>query len=330
MKTYILIDFSNLFFRMKHTSMKGATLDERLGMVMHQMFNGISKVWKKFDANHCIFAMEGKSWRKKVYPEYKRNRKLANMKKTEAELELDEQFFMAANSFTEFLQNHTGVSVIKADDAEADDVIATFIFDRPNDKHIIISTDSDFHQLLAENVTIYDPMKAHYIDMSGVYDDYMKPVIDKKTGKHKTIGDPEYVLFKKCIRGDSSDNIKSAYPRIREKSTKNCIGIDKAFEDRNAKSFEWNTVMLHEWEDHKQQMHLVKDDYFRNKMLIDLREIPNNVRDQIRVAIDLEVTKETSIRDLLFRFMKFCHKWGLVRISENHEYYIDFLRKRYE
>lgn len=330
MNTYILIDFSNLFFRMKHASMKGATLEERLGLVMHNMFNGISKVWRKFDATHCIFAMEGKSWRKTVYPEYKRNRKVRDLKKTESELELDEQFFMAANSFTEFLQKYTAISVVKADDAEADDVIATFVFDNPNDKHIIISTDSDFHQLLSDNTSIYDPMKDNYITLNGVVDEHSIPIIDKKTGKPKTIGDPEYILFKKCIRGDSSDNIKSAYPRIREKSTKNCVGIDKAFEDRNSKSFEWNTVMLHEWTDHTNTTHVVKDLYIRNKMLIDLKEIPEYVREQVREALKLETSKDPNIRDLLFRFMRFCNQWGLVRIGENYSYYIDFLCKRYE
>ena len=219
-KTYILIDFSNLFFRMKHTSMKGATTEERLGLVIHQMLAGIASAWHKFDADHCIFAMEGKTWRKQFYPEYKLNRQVLKLKKTEAEQELDEEFFMAANNFSEFLQEKTAASVITAADAEADDVIATFIYDHPNDLHIIVSSDSDFHQLICNNVTIFNPMQGQYITTMGIYDMQFKPIIDEKTKSQKMLGDPEYILFKKCIRGDSSDNVKSAYPRIREKSTK--------------------------------------------------------------------------------------------------------------
>ena len=80
-KTYILIDFSNLFHRMKHTSMKNSTIDERLGMVMHQMLSGVTSVWNKFNADHCIFALEGSSWRKQFYPEYKLNRKIKTLQK---------------------------------------------------------------------------------------------------------------------------------------------------------------------------------------------------------------------------------------------------------
>lgn len=328
-KTYVLIDFSNLFFRMKHTSMKGASTEERLGLVIHQMLRGIASVWHKFDAHHCIFAMEGKSWRKKFYPEYKLNRIAQKLKKTEAEQELDEQFFMAANSFSAFLQEKTAASVIKADDAEADDVIATFIFDHPNDIHVIVSTDSDFHQLIANNVTMYDPMKGQYITNIGIYDDRFQPVIDNKTKKQKDIGDPEYILFKKCIRGDSSDNIKSAYPRIREKSTKNIVGIDAAFADRHSKSFDWNTVMLAEWTDHNNQRHVVKDLYLRNKILIDLKEIPDVVRDQVRQAIYDEANKDINKRNIGFAFMQFCGKWQLLNISQNATFYTEFLSKSY-
>ena len=127
---------------------------------------------------------------------------------------------MAANSFVEFLQKKTATTVVRAQDAEADDVIATFIMDRPKDIHIIVSTDSDFYQLVGNNTTIYDPMKMQFITNNGVYDDKFKPIIDKKTGKHKVLGDPEYILFKKLFRGDASDHIKSAYPRIPEKINK--------------------------------------------------------------------------------------------------------------
>ena len=39
--------------------------------------------------------------------------------------------------------------------------------------------------------------------------------------------DPEFVLFEKCVRGDSPDNIFSAYPGARLKGTKNKTGIQK-------------------------------------------------------------------------------------------------------
>jgi 5'-3' exonuclease len=309
--------------------MKNASVDDRLGMIMHQMFRGVATVWGKFNADHCLFALEGESWRKQIYPEYKLNRKIKALKKTESEVEMDELFLMAANSFVEYIQKRTAVSVIQAKDAEADDVIATFIMDRPNDIHIIVSTDTDFYQLIGNNVTIYDPMKGNFITNIGVYDEKFQPVIDKKTNKQKHLGDPEYILFKKIIRGDASDNIKSAYPRIPEKSTKNRVGITEVFSDRHSKQFAWNTVMLSEWVDHKNQTHIVKDDYVRNKILIDFTEIPESVRNQIRSAIEIEKNKKIEIRNIGFHFLQFCGKWNLVNIQNNSEYYTDFLRKPY-
>ena len=41
-----------------------------------------------------------------------------------------------------------------------------------------------------------------------------RPVKDKKTKEQKMPGDPEWLLFEKCIRGDTSDNIFSAYPGV--------------------------------------------------------------------------------------------------------------------
>lgn len=330
-KTYLLVDFSNLFHRMKHTTMKNATQDERLGMVIHQMIRGMANAWRKFDVDHCVICLEGKSWRYDVYEGYKLSRKVKKLARTEAEMLDDEEFQKAADELSTFLQEKTAASVIQTPRAEADDIIATFIHDRPNDIHIILSTDSDFHQLLKKpNVTIFDPMKPAFITAIGYYDVDLKPIIDKKTGVQKTLGDPEYVLFKKIIRGDASDCIKSAYPFIPEKSTKSRVGIIEAFNDRKSKEFAWNTVMLSEWVDHNDVRHVVKDVYERNKLLIDLEQIPEHIRDEIREALHAEFNKEFKLSNLVMAFSKFCRKWELVSIAQYMDSNIQFMSKRYE
>lgn len=329
-KTNILIDFNNLFHRMKHQTIKGASDDERIGMVMHQILVGMRSAWKKFDADRCILALEGKSWRKHVYPDYKMNRVAQRLKRKPSEIELDEEFQKAANDFVEYIDKYTNVPAISSPNAEADDVIATFILDRPDEEHIIVSSDSDFHQLIAHNVKMYDAMKGHIITIEGVFDDRMRPVMDNKTKKQKKLDDPEWIVFKKCIRGDSSDNISSAYPRLREKSTKNKVGMIDCFEDRKSKGFEWNTVMLHEWEDHKGQSHKVKDVYELNKLLIDLRMIPDFIMDEVRESINGATKKRIPNSDIGFKFMKFCAKYELVNIGNNPALYLEFLGKVYE
>lgn len=329
-KTNIIIDFSNLFHRMKHQTIKGASDDERIGMVMHQILIGMRSAWKKFDADRCILALEGKSWRKHVYPDYKMNRVAQRLKRKPSEIEMDEEFQKAANDFIEYIDLYTNVPAISSPNAEADDVIATYIFDRPDEQHIIVSSDSDFHQLICPNVKMFDAMKGHIITHEGVFDDRMRVVIDNKTRKQKHIGDPEWVLFKKCIRGDSSDNISSAYPRLREKSTKNKVGMIDCFEDRKSKGFEWNTVMLHEWTDHKGDVKKVKDVYDLNRLLIDLSMIPDFIVDEVRESIEQGTKKRVANSDIGFKFMKFCSKYDLVNIGNMSQAYLEFLGKTYE
>ena len=73
--------------------------------------------------------------------------------------------------------------------------------------------------------------------------------------KPKEIPNPEWLLFEKCMRGDASDNVFSAYPRIRKNK------LLEAFEDRTNQGFAWNNMMLQRWVDHNNVEHRVKDDY---------------------------------------------------------------------
>ena len=75
MKTYILVDSLNMFFRAKHVG-GGKDIDMRVGMAMHIMFNSVKKVWREFSGDHVVFCLEGRSWRKDFYPPYKANRKV--------------------------------------------------------------------------------------------------------------------------------------------------------------------------------------------------------------------------------------------------------------
>ena len=54
--------------------------------------------------------------------------------------------------FTTFLREKTNVSVLRDPKAEADDLIARFVHLHPNDTHYIISSDTDYVQLINENV----------------------------------------------------------------------------------------------------------------------------------------------------------------------------------
>jgi hypothetical protein len=304
----------NLFMRAKHVG-GGKDIDMRVGMAMHIMFNSVKKAWNDFNGDHVVFCLEGRSWRKDFYPAYKANRKVTAAKRTPREIEDDEIFFESYNHMVEFLNDKTNCSVIRQGNAEADDLIATWIQSHPNDQHVIVSTDSDFYQLMATNVKQYNGVTEQTITIEGVFDKKGNPVIDKKTGEPKVLGDPEYVLFEKCVRGDTADNIFAAYPGARKKGSRNKVGITEAFEDRHRGGFNYNNFMLQSWVDHDEVEHRVLDDYKRNRTLIDLTAQPDDIKQECRNTIS-EAVNKPHINNVGIHFMKFAGKHNLVRLTE--------------
>ena len=323
-KTYILVDSLNMFFRAKHVG-GGKDIDMRVGMAMHIMFNSIKKVWRDFEGDHVVMCLEGRSWRKDFYTPYKANRKVTMDKRSAREQEDDELFFESYNDLTEFLDKRTNCSVIQQPNAEADDLIATWIQQHPDDNHIIVSTDSDFYQLIAPNVTQYNGTTDQIVTLEGFKNAKTGEwVIDKKTKEVKTPVVPEWVLFEKCVRGDSADNVFSAYPGARLKGTKNKTGITEAYEDRHEGGYNFNNFMLQRWVDHEEAEHRVRDDFERNKILIDLTMQPDEVKAESKQII--EEAKQQEIRQQVgVYFMKFCAKWNLERMSQNPGDYAEFL-----
>jgi len=323
-KTYILVDSLNMFFRAKHVG-NGKDIDMRVGMAMHIMFNSIKKAWKDFDGDHVVMCLEGRSWRKDFYPPYKANRKVTMDKRSVREQEDDELFFESYNDLTKFLEERTNCSVIQQSNAEADDLIATWIQQHPDDNHVIVSTDSDFYQLIAPNVTQYNGTTDQIVTLEGFKNAKTGEwVIDKKTKEVKTPVVPEWVLFEKCVRGDSADNVFSAYPGARLKGSKNKTGITEAYNDRLTGGYNYNNFMLQRWVDHEEQEHRVKDDFERNKILIDLTMQPEEIKAE-SISIVAEAVNKEPVSQVGIHFMKFCNKWNLERMSQNPGDYAEFL-----
>ena len=183
--TYILIDTANTFFRSRHVI--NGSADIKLGMAFHITLNSIKKAWQDFNGAHLVFCLEGRSWRKDYYEPYKRNRAEARAAASEREQEEDRIFWEAFDTFKEFLIEKTNATVLQHPTLEADDLIAGFIQSHPDSDHVIISTDSDFYQLIAPNVRQYNGVSEQTITIDGVFDKKGKRVVDKKTNAEKAI-----------------------------------------------------------------------------------------------------------------------------------------------
>jgi 5'-3' exonuclease len=327
---YLLIDTANTFFRARHIASRGATAEEKVGMALHLTLSSVQQVVRKYgcEDTHVVFCLEGRSWRKDYYEPYKRNRSDKRAAHTEQEAAEDRMFWDTFDEFCDFLRNKTNVSVLRHEAAEADDLIARFIHLHPDDEHYIISSDGDYEQLLTEQVKQYNGVTGHLITVDGIFDDKGRAVIDKKTNMPKVVGDVRFNLFEKCMRGDSGDNVFSAYPGVRTKGSSKKVGLIEAYADRESKGFAWNNMMLQRWTDHEGTEHRVLDDYLRNVTLIDLTAQPEAVKEYVDATIRNDV-RRTMTSQVGIHFMRFCGKHELVKISEQAESYARWINRPY-
>jgi len=131
------------------------------------------------DAEKAYFVLEGSpKARLEAAPDYKGTR----------EYEVDENYSNQKREIINALINDFPITVLKHPNYECDDIIAHVAYkDHSEDEVIIVSTDTDFHQVFSEhsNIQVYNPVKKSFVEPP----------------------DFDYVVWK-ALRGDSSDNIQ--------------------------------------------------------------------------------------------------------------------------
>jgi 5'-3' exonuclease len=302
-------------------------VEEKVAMALHLTLASTNQIVKRFGIDHVAFCLEGKSWRKSYYAPYKKNRVVDTLSQTVAEVEENKLFWETYDTFIQFLKGKTNVSVLHDPKAEADDLIARFIHLHPEDEHFIISTDTDYLQLITHKVKQYSGVTGELITLEGYFDDKDRLVKDKEKNP-KLLEDPQFLLFKKCMRGDATDNVFSAFPGVREKGSSKKAGLIEAYADRTKRGFDWNNMMLQRWADHDGNEVRVRDAYERNRILIDLTAQP----DDVKLSVDTNIregVRRTTIPQVGIHFMKFCGKYDLQKISTNAETYAKWLNSPY-
>lgn len=132
---------------------------------------------------------------------------------------------------------------------EADDIIYALC---SYTKHLvtIVSSDGDFEQLITERVRIFNPTQFSF---------------------RPRPRDVAFNLFIKCIRGDRGDNIPSILPMITLKR------LQQAYQHSNPVEF---------LQQHYRFSPDLQKDYERNRMLIDLKYLPNEFKTALKQKID--------------------------------------------
>jgi len=148
----------------------------------------------------CIIVFDGKNGtkkRKKLYPEYKSQRKVRHRFNRNVDWStspVDEEYSMRMqlSRLIKYL-DQLPISILSIDNIEADDVIAYISTTVLKDEKIIMSTDKDFLQLVDNNIKIWSPTKKILYDKDKIFEEYGIP--------------SKNLLTFKILDGDKSDNI---------------------------------------------------------------------------------------------------------------------------
>lgn len=164
MEKMLLIDFNNLAIRNLFTREIEATSDNpNFDLWEFMIFEQIYDYSFKFkNVTEIVLAVDHKqSWRKKIYPPYKENRK-----KTRDKDEVDWQTVYARmRQFIDELKKNIPFKILTTEFCEGDDIIAVLVNEIPEKKKVILTTDSDYKQLIdGERVKVYDPLKGKFME----------------------------------------------------------------------------------------------------------------------------------------------------------------------
>jgi hypothetical protein len=218
-------------------------------LVRHMVLNSLRGHYKRFrDYGEMIIACDsGNVWRRKVFPNYKANRKATREKSGHDWVTIFEILTKIKNEIKE----HMPYKVIEVDTAEADDIIAVLVKKSyyTNQNVLILSGDKDFIQLHNNRVKQYNP------------------VLNKFVGKGET---PSIYIKEHILKGDRSDGIP------------NVLSDDNVFiEGRRQRPLtkkkiaSWLDEMVMTFTEEEQK------NYDRNQKLIDLSLIPPELEAKI-------------------------------------------------
>lgn len=237
-----------------------AQVDEN--MIRHMILNSLRMNKLKFqdEFGELVICADDKNyWRRSFFPYYK-----ASRKKARETSELDwNAIFTALNNVREELKAFFPYRVVQIEHAEADDIIGTIVHKEGTPLNtgqpiLILSGDKDYIQLHKyANVSQYDPTRKRWI-------------------KH---ADPEAYLFEHIMKGDSGDGIPNVL------SPDNCFVMGIRQKPLTQKR-------LDEFKDINKLSDEVKRNYFRNKKLIDLSEVNEDIKQKVLEAYDAPNEKD--------------------------------------
>jgi len=186
----LLVDGNNLYMIGYNGIRDLFSGNEHIGGIYH-FINTLRNCLEEHNYDKVIVCWDSETnitVRKKLYPEYKANRK------NEMNEEEYESYLHQRSRVKQYLEE-VFVRQIEVPNNEADDLIGLYCKIALNENITIFSSDKDFTQLISKRVQIYSPAKKQYYKFGD------KISLNKVDIPH------ENVLLTKVFVGDKSDNI---------------------------------------------------------------------------------------------------------------------------
>lgn len=196
----LIVDALNTFMR-SYSAIPTLDDDGRHIGGMAGFMKSLGFAIRSFKPTRVVLVFDGKGGsqrRRKIYKEYKANRKPPTRLNRSYDMTTDEQekenMKWQLVSLVEMVEC-LPVSILALDHIEADDAIAYMseLVTKNGGTSIIYSTDKDFLQMVSPNVKLYNPVKKKTFDVDIVLETY---------GVH-----PSNFVFYRALLGDKSDNI---------------------------------------------------------------------------------------------------------------------------
>lgn len=261
---------------------KNVDLDENL--FRHMILNSLRAARKKFNGSfgELVICCDDKNfWRRQRFEYYK-----ANRKKYREQSDIDwSNVFNILNKVRDEIDTFFPYKVIRVSTAEADDVIATLVKLNHDEATLILSGDKDFIQLHKyPKIKQYDPVHKRWIKDK----DPSRYLIEHIARGDRGDGIPNYISSDTCfVNGTRQKPLRAKYLSKLEGTVDQ---VENSFEDEEEKR-----------------------GWIRNRMLIDLEYIPEDIQQQV---VDKYNVPDKG-RDKMFNyFVKFKLKHLMEDISE--------------
>lgn len=349
--------YEDLKYDLKHNIRSDATREEHKLCItgfMNAVLNEILFFKNKYrDYGKVVIADDSANpWRKRIWPIYKSHRK---EKKTDLFHDITwKHSYTAFNKLRNQLRETPMIVMAQnyTEDGfglEADDIIARLALNLPNEKHLIVSTDKDFFQLLNANCRQYTPMlkkmkdtpskkeKREWLEESylmGQAKDNIKPINFEtelspdfmKWAKEKYEIEIDNTMLEK-VRESFSDKMEE-YRMEKSIEDEELIESKKRKTKRNLTAWKLPKFgpaaakkFMENLEENLNENTKYIENYELNKKLMDFNYLPDDIKELIDKEYEKELNKELDM-NWLMNFMEFTNTFNLEKIQGRENEFI--------